>query len=185
MDRYFDRIKPIIKNSFIIFDTCAFIDSSRHFKKFKEFFNFLEDSNCKIITVFDVATEFLKGSNNFKDYLEKKEQLEDIIETVIYTDKEIYDNIDKILPLFQFKGEAPSSADFALAGALMKFKNISLFTRDHQHFSRKMFDRIEVLPIEYDQEVHAYGFYKFSEDKYKQRRKKLLREMKKLQKKQE
>lgn len=170
----------VFKLSHILLDTTCLIDSLRHPQEMKPVFEELIGNGCIFITIDSVAIEFYKGSASLESFDLKKEVINKLQIAVIPTDKTVNEYAAEMALVYGIRSKDVSSTDYFLGGVLAKYKRSDTFlmTRDHGDFPATIFDRVVVLPIEYEYEVHTYGFYKFNQNKYDGRLKKFMRSSK-------
>lgn len=149
----------ILKDKFLLLDTCVFIDAFSHPSEFGKFFNKLKDNETSLLTIDDVITEFLKGSSTDTKFDEKKEFINDIIETSLPTNN-LQENVERLIKIYKIESKDLSITDLHLGATLMKFKNrIYLLTRDHSDFPTRIFKRENILNISHGKGIFTYGIY--------------------------
>ena len=81
------------KNKWLLLDTCVFIDAFSHAKEFGIFFNKLKENDTTLVTTTLVLNEFLKGSQTEEKFLQKKEYVLRIIDTLLPSN-DVQNNIE-------------------------------------------------------------------------------------------
>lgn len=151
----------ITKDKHILLDTCVFIDAISHPTKFVEFFNSLKDNNTTIVTLNEVLSEFLKGSQSEARFNEKKEYVDNIIEMYLPI-RDLQDNIEKLIKLYKIESKDLSITDLYLGAALVKYnENICLLTRDVSDFPTNIFKRITYMTTLERKSITTFGVYSF------------------------
>lgn len=167
---HLQRLRPNIQLKHLLVDTNFLIDVYKNPTVFEEILSFFLEEKIVLATIFPVVAEFLRGISILKDYRKKKEYLDSIIQITLPIGPKIQEDILRgIIPAYREKGGLLSITDFLLAGVLMYYKNspLILLTRNHRDFPTTIFDRIDVLPVEYEYEIQTFGFYRFSDSKFK------------------
>src|SRR5438270_396868 len=125
---------PTTKDKFLLLDTCVFIDAFSHASEFGKFFNKIKENDTTLVTIDTVLVEFLKGSPTDTKFEEKKQFVENIVETCLTT-RDLQENVEKLIKEYKIESKDLSITDLHLGATLMKYrKNICLLTRDLSDF---------------------------------------------------
>ena len=152
----------IIKGNHLLLDTNVFIDAFHHPGEFAKLFNELKDNNITVVTIDVVVIEFLKGASEIKKLEEKKKYVEKIIDAVLPIDKEIIDNVNKLLDIYKIEAKDVSIVDLLLGGVLVKYgKNIFLMTRDIKDFPGNIYRLETYLTLIQRKSIQNYGIYRY------------------------
>ncbi len=153
---------PLIKNKTILLDTNVFIDASTNPTTFGGFLNELKENGATLVTLDVVTIEFIKGAQDHKRYLEKKNYVEQIIDTYLPLNDNLNKNALALVDKYHTYGKSVSGVDFLLGGALIAYSgNLLLMTRDTNDFSSDIFHLVACFNVVHPKGIFAYGLYEF------------------------
>lgn len=160
-------IKPVdllslLKDKHILLDTNILIDSLTKPRLFKSFFNELRENGVTITSIDPVAIEFLQGASDKKRYGEKKEILSQIIDAFIPINKDIFNNVYKLIEAYGIDGKGTDMTDFLLGAALVQYpERLFLFTKNTGDFPLSVFNLVSVINFPTIKSIQTYGIYKY------------------------
>lgn len=157
-----------LKNSHIILDTNTFIHSIDN----SDFYNLLvelKESGCDLLTIPSVVFEFARGASSIVElnwYIDYVNNLG----VGVYSEKDMIKNDKAFLVLLQKecrKGKNGTGyTDFLLMMLLNKFSHLEdrcfLMTGNHKDIPTTIFDRTEIIALEFRGEVSTQALYKNS-----------------------
>lgn len=156
----------ILKDAHLLLDTNVFIDTSLNSIEFGKFINQLKGNRTTLVTLDVVRFEFLKGAPNLQKYKEKEELLERIVDVYLPIQKDILDNVDKLLQLYKEDGKAISITDLLLGATLMDYKtSLFLLTKNTTDFPTNIFTLATYVNLLYRKGLQTYGVYQYANSK--------------------
>lgn len=157
----------ILKNKFLLLDTSVFIDAQISPVEFDKFFNQLKENGTTLMTIDAVLLEFIKGAQDVKKLKEKREFVEQIVESYLHEDRKIFSYAFKLVELYKEEGKGVSMTDFILGATLMYYhrNNLFLLTKNPSDFPTNIFTLKTYLNLFHRKAIHSYGVYSFEENK--------------------
>lgn len=153
----------ILKDRHILLDTSVFIDSFLNPTNFGELFNKLKAQGTTLVTLDVVKAEFLKGTPNTEKYRQKEEFLNQIVDALMPTTVDTYDNLFDFIKIYKEDGKSLSITDLLLGAVLMQYRNtLLLLSKNTTEFSTNVFNLVTYMNISYTKGLHSYGIYNFS-----------------------
>lgn len=152
----------ILEGKHLLLDTCVFIDAFLNPTQFGEFFNKLRDADIVLVCIDVVKAEFLKGALSDLKYDEKVSFFEQICNTILPINSNIFANLYPLIKEYKETGKSLSETDLLL-GAELKFygKNLLLLTKNTTEFPTNIFKLETQFNISYTKGLHSYGVYTY------------------------
>ncbi|MBU0979069.1 hypothetical protein KKF92_04570 [Patescibacteria group bacterium] len=130
-----------VRNKHLLFDTSFFIDYEDHKDEFVDFLGRIKKLNCTLVTVDQVAIEFIKGSKSEEDMQKRLTLIQSCIESYLPVSAQVYSQ--QIQELILNYGRRSASADITdlVLGVLAKNhqKDLLILTKNSHDFPSHLF----------------------------------------------
>lgn len=156
-----------ISDSNLFFDTNAIILAYKFADLLSPLWKDLQERGCVFLTTSSVFFEFIRGADTVEKFNDKVGFVKTLFGNgVIQIEKIIGINLNSTMVVFKKMNDNLSFTDFLLCAALKFYPDSLLISSDTGDLTTRLLDRIDVLTIDTDKNVHNYGIYKFSTSKY-------------------
>jgi hypothetical protein len=161
---------PRLRSRHLIVDTNVFLHAVEN-ADFYELLLKLKRSGCAMMTIPSVVFEFARGAKTVEEYNWYVDYINNLGVMVYKTveDRIAADKAFSVLLQTECKkaGNKPSYTDFLLLMLLHKFSHsdIYLMTSNYKDIPMNIFDREDLLVLEYDGGIQTQALYKNSPEK--------------------